>query len=203
MTQPVPTPVPTPPPGDPAPPAPTTPPTPAPARPADPPDDKPLGPAGEKAFREEREARKELEKKLAALAPLQKLAEAIGGGGQQPPGGKTEVELLNERFAELERVAGDERAARWRIEVATAKGLSAEQAPWLTGTTREEFEASADKLLAAFPAGPRTPVPDPSQGARLGATGVDIAAQVAAAVKAGDWRKAAALEKTKLAELKR
>lgn len=191
-------PVPTPPPGDPAP---------VPTPPADPaPDgDRPLGPAGEKAFREEREARKALEKQIAALAPLQKLAEALGNG-QQQPGGKSEVELINERFAELERAAADERAARWRVEVAQAKSLTPEQAAWLQGGTQEELLASADRLLAAFPAapaGPRNPAPDPSQGPRGGQPGPDIAAQTAEAVKSGDWRKAAALQKSKLADIKR
>jgi hypothetical protein len=198
MTQPAP--VPMPPPGDPVP-VPTPPPTP----PADPASDgdRPLGPAGEKAFREEREARKALEKQIAALAPLQKLAEAIGGG-QQQPGGKSEVELINERFAELERTAAEERAARWRVEVAQAKGLTADQAAWISGSTAEELAASADKLLASFPAsGPRNPAPDPSQGARGPGGAIDLAAQTAEAVKSGDWRKAAALQKTKLANVKR
>lgn len=199
MTQPAP--VPTPPPGDPAPVP--TPPTP----PADPaPDgDKPLGPAGEKAFREEREARKALEKQIAALAPLQKLAEALGNG-QQQPGGKSEVELINERFAELERTAADERGARWRLEVAAEKGLTPQQAARLNGGTREELAADADSLLELFPtapAGPRNPAPDPSQGARGGQPGPDLAAQTAAAIKAGDWRTAAAIQKTKLADVKR
>lgn len=194
MTQPAP--APTPPPGDPAP-VPPTPPTPAPEG------EKPLGPAGEKALATEREARKALEKQLAALAPLQRLAEAIGGG-QQKPDGKSEVDLLNERFAELEKAAADERAARWRVEVAQAKGLTADQAAWISGSTAEELAASADKLLASFPAaGPRNPAPDPSQGARGGQPGPDIASQVAEATKAGDWRRAAALEKTKLANVKR
>jgi hypothetical protein len=200
MTQPAP--VPTPPPGDPAP-APTDPaPTPA---PADPPADQPLGPAGIKALQAERKAREELEKKLAALAPLQQLADAIGGG-QQQPGGKSEVELLNERFAELERTANDERAARWRLEVAQAKSLTPEQAAWLQGSTQEELAASADRLLAAFPvapAGPRTPAPDPSQGARGGQPGPDLEARTAEAASKGDWRAAAALQKTKLAHIKR
>jgi hypothetical protein len=185
MTQPAP--VPAPPPGDPAP-APTSPPTPAPAPPVDPPADQPLGPAGQKALAAEREARKELEKKLAALSPLQALAEAIGGG-QQQPGGKSEVELLNERFAQLEQAARDERAARFRIEVAQAKGLTAEQSAWLQGTTQEELSASADKLLAAFPAptpaGPRTPAPDPTQGAR---GPIDIDQQIRDAETKGDVR---------------
>lgn len=197
MTQPAP--VPTPPPGDPAA-APTTPPAPAPTPPADPPADPPLGPAGERALATERAERKKLEQQLAALSPLQKLAEAMGAG-TPAAGGKSEVELLNERFAELERTANDERAARWRLEVAQAKSLTPEQAAWLQGGTQEELLASADRLLAAFPAmpaGPRTPAPDPSQGARGGQPGPDLQAQIAEAVKAGDHRKAISLERQKL-----
>lgn len=202
MTQPAPTP----PPGDPAP-APTDPSTPAPkpTPPADPPGDQPLGPGGLKALQAERKAREELEKKLAALAPLQQLADAIGGG-QQQPGGKSEVELLNERFAELEKTASDERTARWRLEIAAAKGLTPAQAARLQGSTVEELSADADALLELFPtapAGPRTPAPDPSQGARGGQPGPDLDAQIAAATKAGDWRKAAALQKSKLANVQR
>jgi hypothetical protein len=198
MTQPAPTP----PPGDPAP-APTAPPLPTP--PANPPEDKPLGPAGERALAAEREERKKLERQLAELSPLKQLAEAISGG-QKPPAGKSEVDLLNERFAELEKTANDERAARWRVEVAQAKNLNAEQAAWLQGSTQEELLASADRLLAAFPAtpaGPRTPAPDPSQGARGGQPGPDLEAQIAAATAAKDWRKAAALQKQKLANVQR
>lgn len=203
MTQP--TPPTTPPPGDPAP-APTNPPTPAPAppttTPADPPADQPLGPAGKKALDEEREARKALEKELAALKPLQKLAEALGGG-QQQSGGKSEVELLQQRFADLERTANEERAARWRAEVAAEKGLTPQQASRLQGTTREELTADADALLSLFPAAattPRTPAPDPSQGARGGTGAGDLDAQIAQAQKDGDWRKVISLQNQKLAK---
>lgn len=202
MTQPAPIPTPAPPPGDPAP-APTDP-TPTPAPPG-PPEDQPLGPAGQKALAAEREARKELEKQLAAFAPLKELAAAMAGG-QKQPGGPSEVELLQQRFAELERTASEERAARWRIEVAQAKNLTAEQAAWLQGATQEELLASADRLLAAFPAapaGPRNPAPDPSQGARGGQPGPDLQAQIEAAKKAGDFWKAAALERSKLLDIPR
>lgn len=198
MTQPAP--VPTPPPGDPAP-APTGP-TP---QPTDPPEDRPLGPAGERALAAERDARKALEKQLAELAPLKEFAAALSGG-QKPPPGKSDVDLVNERIAELERTANDERAARWRIEVAQAKSLTAEQATWLQGSTQEELLASADRLLAAFPAmpaGPRTPAPDPSQGARGGQPGPDLDAQIAEARKAGDYRKAISLERSKLGAIPR
>lgn len=192
MTQPAP--VPTPPPGDPAP-APTDPtPTPPPT------DDKPLGPAGERALAAEREARKALEKQIAEYAPLKELASALSGG-QKPADGKSEVDVLREQFAAHQKELADERAARWRLEVANAKGLSPEQAAWLQGGTQEELLASADRLLAAFPvapAGPRTPAPDPSQGARGGAAGPDLQAQIDEARKAGDFRKAITLERSKL-----
>jgi hypothetical protein len=201
MTQPAP--VPTPPPGDPAP-APTPPSGPAPAatEPA-PTGDQPLGPAGQKALAAEREARKELEKKLAALSPLQKLADAIGTG-QQQPGGKSEVELLNERFATYETQLSEERQARWRAEVAAAKGLTPQQAARLHGTSLEEFTADADALIELFPAAAaRNPAPDPSQGARGGQPGPDLQAQIAEARKAGDFRKAISLERSKLAAIQR
>lgn len=202
MTQPAP--VPTPPPGDPAP-APTNPPPPAPApAPADP-ADQPLGPAGQKALAAEREARKELEKKLAALSPLQQLADALGGG-QQQAGGKTEVELLNEKFATYESQLADERQARWRAEVAAAKGLTPQQAARLQGASLEEFTADADALVALFPAapaGPRNPAPDPSQGARGGQPGPDHAAKVAELKAKGDIWGAVALERSKLLSIDR
>jgi hypothetical protein len=200
-------PVPTPPPGSPAPtPAPTNPPAPTDAG------DQPLGPPGQKALAEERaalaaerETRKALEKQLAELAPLKQIADIITGG-QKPPDGKSEAVMLNERLEKYESDLASERTARWRAEVASAKGLTADQAAWISGATAEEFAASADRLLASFsaaPAGPRNPAPDPSQGARGGQPGPDLAAQTAEAVKSGDWRKAAALQKTKLADIKR
>lgn len=201
MTQPAP--VPTPPPGDPAP-APANPPTSAPAStPPTDPADQPLGPAGKKALDEERAARKELEKQLAALAPLKDLATALSGG-QQPPAGKSAEELLNERFAKYETDLADERAARWRAEVAAEKGLTAQQAARLQGASRDELAADADALVALFPTapgGPRTPAPDPSQGAR-GGTPPDIDAQIREAQAKGDWRTVISLQNSKLANTK-
>lgn len=49
----------------------------------------------------------------------------------------------NERIAALE-------GADVRREIASDKGLTAAQARYLTGSTREELAASADELLAAF-----------------------------------------------------
>ncbi|NBE80321.1 hypothetical protein [Micromonospora rubida] len=143
------------------------------------PQDKPLGPAGEKALREEREAHRALKKQLAELAPLRKLAEALGGGDVDK--GKSEVEQLTERLASQERAIAEERAARWRAEVQAEKGLTAAQAARLVGGSRDELAKDADDLLAAFggarqdgdqtgQGGVRRPGmrPDPAQGARPG-----------------------------------
>jgi hypothetical protein len=196
MTAPTPapaTPEPTTPPAGATPPATT--PTPEPPKP----DDKPLGPAGEKALREEREARKALEKQVADLAPLKRIAEALGAGKPEAAG-KSEVELLSERFAQHERALAEERAARHRAEVAHEKGLTPAQAARLQGGTREELLADADALIALFPAAttatPGTPKPDLSQGAR--GAGPDIDALIRDAESKGNVREAIRLKNQKL-----
>lgn len=185
---------------------PVDPPTDPPAPPADPPkdppkpDDPPLGEGGMKALAAEREARKALEKQLAALSPLQKLADALVG--DKKPDGKTEVDLITERLAKHETDLATEREARWKAEVAHASGLTPEQAEWLRGTTREEIQGSADRLKAAFPAAPagsRPPVPDPSQGARGNSAEVDLDAQIREAQSKRDWRTVISLQNQKLA----
>jgi hypothetical protein len=199
MTQPV---TETPPTGA-TPPAPAPPtqtePTPPAAAPAD---DKPLGPAGQKALAAEREARQALEKQVAALSPLVKLAEALGVDPAAKPG-KSDVEALAERVSAQERDLATERALRLRLEVAAEKGLTAAQAARLQGGSREELSADADALKALFPAAPGTPAPsgtpapDPTQGTRGNAN--DLQALLAAAQKTGDVREQIRL-KTALAE---
>lgn len=71
---------------------------------------------------------------------------------------ETQLRAARERIAALELVD-------LRAEVASAKGLSSEQADVLAGSTREELEAHADRVLDAFkpaPSGPpsRRPKPD-------------------------------------------
>jgi len=161
-----------------------------------------LGDAGKRAIQAERDARKALEKQLAELAPLSKLAAALGGG--DPVKGKTELETLSERQATLEKELAGERSARWKEQVAHSKGFTPEQAELLTGSTREELVASADKLLALFPtapAKPGIPAPDPSQGAR-GGVGIDLDARIAEAQKAGDIRRVISLQNEKLSNAK-
>lgn len=129
-------------------------------------DDEPLGEKGIKALREERDARKGLEKKLEQLeklAPLQKLADALGEG--DPEKGTSEIE---QRLSGLEA----ERVARYRLEVAHDKGLTAKQAERLSGSTREELEADADALLQLFPSQPAKRFQGTAEsGARKGSSG--------------------------------
>jgi hypothetical protein len=162
-------------------------------------DDRPLGPAGERALAAEREARKALEKQLAPFLAL------VGGGGAAggDQGKPDPLAALQERLASHETELKAEREARWRAEVATASGLTLDQAARLRGATREELLADAAALKALFPAAPAgaqggasgTPAPDPSQGAR----GVpdDIDAQIEAATKAGRYADAIALKRVK------
>lgn len=162
--------------------------------------DKPLGEGGIKALQAEREARKALERKLEGLAPLQKLAEALGATGD-PATGPTEIEQITERLANHENDLKTEREARWRAEVANEKRLSPEQASELRGATREELSAHADRLLTLFPTTPPppgTPKPDPTQGGR-GGSSVDLDTQIQEAQKNGDVRAVIRLQRQKLA----
>lgn len=102
-----------------------------------------------------REAEKELEQH-------RKAAEAKADAD------KSEAE---KRAAAEQRAASAELKAT-RLEVVVEKGLTAAQAKYLTGDTREELEARADEILVDFPAAaPATlkkPKVDPSQGSRSG-----------------------------------
>lgn len=167
-------------------------------------DDKPLGPNGEKALQAEREARKKLEQRLNALAPLEQLATAIGGG--DPAAGKSEIEKLTERQAAFEQQVAEERKARFRAEVAHEKGLTPQQASRLQGATREEFAADADALVAAFGITPGTstasgtPRPDPSQGARPDGAPNELDAKIRDAESKGDVRESIRLKAIKQAQ---
>jgi len=192
---------------------PTEPPKPAPPKAADPATppvtppagdppkaDEPLGEGGLAALKAERDARKELEKQLTALAPLQKIAEALGGGDASK--GKTELEQITERLGGYEAELKTERSARWRAELANQHSFTAEQAAELRGDTRDELAAHAERLKVLFPtapAAPGTPKPDPSQGGQGGA-GANLDSQIAEAQGKGDWRTALKLQNQKLAK---
>lgn len=147
-----------------------------PATPSNNQEDKPLGENGEKALKAEREARKATEKALAdfkaEMAPFIELMQGLRGAvpGVEP----SDTEKLAAELEQIKAEAAQERLGRIRLEVATAKGLTAAQAARLQGDTTEELEADADALLALFPQttpdAPKGPRGDPAQGARPGGT---------------------------------
>jgi len=163
------------------------------------------GPAGGKDqilsdLAKERDARQALEKRLAALEPLSKLASALG---VQPDKGKTDVETLTATVGQMRDELAAERLERMRLEVAAEKGLTPAQGARLVGKTRDELAADADALKTLFPGGggqqggggtgqPGTPAPDPSQGARGGAN--ELTAALKAAQEKGDTKEAIRLK---------
>jgi hypothetical protein len=165
-----------------------------------------LGDTGKKLLGEMRAQIKELEKQNKALQerdPVKAIAEALGVKPQQ---GVVGVDALAEQVTQMQRDLASERAGRLRAEVAAERGLPPALAARLQGTTRDELEADADALKALIPAttgnggAPGTPAPDPSQGARGGAS--QLQAALKAAQEKGDAKESIRL-KTLIAEQKR
>lgn len=79
---------------------------------------------------------------------------------------KSEHEKLAEQLAAAEASAKDATARLIKYEVAATKGVPADALDLLHGSTREELEAAADKLLSliADQSKPKTPIPDANQG---------------------------------------
>lgn len=106
----------------------------------DPPDA--LGEAGRKALEEERKARRDAEKRAKeAEARITELEST----------GKSDSHKIADQLAAVQKDLDDERRERRVLEVATAKGLTPAHVKRLSGTTKEELDASADELLADFP----------------------------------------------------
>lgn len=97
-------------------------------------------------------------------ADREKLTEVVRKERAAAKAAKASAEQAESRVAELE-------AAELRRTVAEEKGLSSEQAAFLTGKSAEEMSASADALVAAF--GSRQEVRRmPRETWRTGATGL-------------------------------
>ena len=113
---------------------------------------------------------------------------------------KTEAEKQAEALAAAQKSAADAQQEILRLRV--GKDLPDELQEFLTGTTEEELRAQVAKLLAATaPGGPRTPAPDPAQGAKPQATNVEaIDEAIAAAEKAGNIAQAITLKRQKAYE---
>ena len=122
-----------------------------------------LGDAGKKALAAERAAKRAAEKQVAELAAKVKEFEDAS---------KSEAEKAAARAEAAEKALADMTAKAARLEVVTELGVPADLAEFLTGSDPESLRAQAQKLLAATAASrsPRTPQPDPSQGAKPGAS---------------------------------
>src|SRR5690554_115189 len=85
------------------------------------------------------------------------------------------VDALEQELSQATSKVGELEPTVTRLQVALAKGLPAELAERLRGSTEEELSADADQLLALIPSGdePRRPAPDPSQGGNGGAPGLN------------------------------
>lgn len=106
--------------------------------------DEPLGDGGKRALDAERKARRDAEAKLKELEPL------IAAAKEREDAEKSETTKLNEALT-------GERDARTKAElqllrytVAADKGISPKHVKFLTGSTKDEIEQSADELLAEF-----------------------------------------------------
>ena len=79
---------------------------------------------------------------------------------------KSEHEKLSDLLAEEKAKSDSATAKLLRYEVAANKGIPADALDLLAGSTREELEAQADKLLSliADQSKPKTPRPDENQG---------------------------------------
>lgn len=108
-----------------------------------------------KALDAERAARREAEKQLREIQARLKEIEDKD---------KSEVDKLRDQLAELTKERDSLATNSLRAEIAMSKGLTAAQAKRLVGSTREELEADADEILAAFPsqAGGAPPPPTTS-----------------------------------------
>lgn len=134
-----------------------------------------VGDAGKAAIQKERDARKELERKLTEA---QQLKDSLAAKVQEfEDAKKSETEKLNDQLTRLQKQLADKDAeitkaqqTSLRAAVAAEKGVPMGS---LSGITHEELLASADELIAWRDANApkRTPKPPaPSGGLKSGAS---------------------------------
>ena len=116
------------------------------------------------ALAAERAAKKAAEKRANELAAKVEQFESAN---------QSELEKLASKVTKAEQAKADAEGKLLRFEVAAEKQIPADALDLLTGSTREELEAKADKLLELvksrtetdttpdFDGGPREPTPDP------------------------------------------
>jgi hypothetical protein len=79
---------------------------------------------------------------------------------------KSEVEKMADELARFKAEASESSTKLLKFEVASQKGIPTDALDLLHGTTRQELESAADKLLSliADQSKPNTPKPDLNQG---------------------------------------
>lgn len=95
--------------------------------------------------------------------------EAKGRLSEREEAEKSELERAQGKLAKAEQRAAQAETELIRFQIASEKGVPAEAVEFLTGSSREELEASADKILSLvtkpatpdFDGGAREPAPDP------------------------------------------
>lgn len=139
-----------------------------------------MGDAGKAAIQREREARKELERKLAEADKLKDdLAAKVKAFEDRDKSEQErmadEVAALKKQVAEKDAEITKARQASLRAEVAAAKGVPANR---LHGSTKEELEADADAYLSEVAAREqsaqkRNPPKPPAANLKSGASSTD------------------------------
>lgn len=174
---------------------------PIPAAPAEPTEPTGDGKGGKDAvladLAKERDKRQALEQRLSAAEQASKdqldaIAKALGLKDDAP-----DPAAITKELEDAQRTAAENAAALTRFQLAVEKSVPAHLVEFVTGSTRDEVEASITKVLAAFgtSTAPGTPKPDPSQG-QLGAP-TSLDALIAAAEQAGNTREVIRLKARK------
>lgn len=133
-----------------------------------------LGENGKKALVAERDARKQAEKdRDAALNRVKELEESAKPDANSDDA----LEALKAQVAELSRerdeLAAEKATAAVRAEVLDAKEIPERLRKWVTGSTKEELEASADEVLADFREENPVNIPGPRKRETAPRKGVD------------------------------
>lgn len=110
--------------------------------------------------------KKEARKWEARAKEAQAFKEAADKWREYEQNQKSEQEKLAERLAAAEATASESTAKLLKYEIASQKGIPADALDLLVGSTREELETAADKLLSliADQSKPKTLTPDMNQG---------------------------------------
>lgn len=175
--------------------------------------DEPLGDGGIRALEAERQARKDLERRLKELEPLAARARELEDAQ------KSELEKLTESLQTVKRDLEGATLDRLRLDVALDSapagmdmGTVRTLADRLRGSTREELEADAKALFDLVPAAATAPPAGsgvgrgPVESLRPGALPTtpepSLADQIRSAEAAGDLALAGRLKAAQLAELR-